>query len=302
MKAQRRPFEVRKAMPGRRKSQFVSLESTLAAIQSEKGWPQDKIDDFISFTYERYIRDQSTLHFETGERALGPGRLLSFNVKERTVCIQLRADNTALELSFDQINDFGYANYESPETMGETLLGAYWEAKTTRKYLERLVINSYARIALEEIDSFEKITSVSEADVNDMFPLLLLEADVKRALCNIVGTPYLRPDWGGESCDLFCSLRFRRQSVPAAFILKGKSYARKILQISDLGKNGDQVVRMFSMPAKIFVVQSNGAIDGAVYNHIQAQVAEKIMTSQPVYYVVMDGVQTARLLRAYGQI
>ena len=57
---------------------------------------------------------------------------------------------------------------------------------------------------------------------------------------------------------------------------------------------------MFSLQAEVFIVQSNGPVDGTVYNHIQAQVAEKLMTAQPVYYLVLDGVQTARLLRAYG--
>ena len=163
--------------------------------------------------------------------------------------------------------------------------------------------NSYARLSPEEIDSFERISEVNEAEVADLFPLVQLSEDeVKKHICDIIGHPFPQKDWGGEVCDIFCNVRFRRRTVPSAFILKGKSYATRPLRISDLGKNGDQLVRMFSLPAELFVVQSNGPIDGAVYNQIQAQVAEKLMTNQPVYYLVMDGVQTARLLRSYGKI
>ena len=59
-----------------------------------------------------------------------------------------------------------------------------------------------------------------------------------------------------------------------------EKFTKRPLRIADLGKNGDQLVRMFSLQAEVFVVQSNGPVDGTVYNHIQAQVAEKIGTTQ----------------------
>jgi hypothetical protein len=88
----------------------------------------------------------------------------------------------------------------------------------------------------------------------------------------------------------------------AAFILKGKAYANRLLRIADLGKNGDQLVRLFSLPAEVYIIQSNGPIDGTVNSHIEAQVAKKLITNQPIYYLVLDGIQTTRLLRAYGKI
>ncbi len=95
---------------------------------------------------------------------------------------------------------------------------------------------------------------------------------------------------------------FRRRSIQAAFLLKGRSYNKRPLRIADLGKNADQGVRLFSAQADLYVVQSTGQIDQAVDAHCRAQVAEKILSNKPVYYLVMDGVQTARLLRAYGKI
>jgi hypothetical protein len=164
------------------------------------------------------------------------------------------------------------------------------------------VANTYARLSPEELDSFHPISQVSEADVAGLCPLSLSEAEIKKHLCEIIGNPFAQKDWGGETCDIFCNIQFRSRSVPAAFVLKGKAYAHRPLRIGDLGKNGDQLVRLFSLPADVYVVQSNGPIDGAVHNQLRAQVAEKLMTNQPVYYLVMDGVQTARLLRAFNKI
>lgn len=225
-----------------------------------------------------------------------------FDFDAAKIGIQLLGEANVLELPFDAVNDFGVANYTNPVNMGQTLIGAYWEAKVTRRYLERIVANTYARLAPEEVDCFREIAQVSEAEVADICPLTLSEAEVKGHLCEIIGNPFAQKDWGGETCDIFCNIRFRSRTIPAAFVLKGRAYAHKPLRIADLGKNGDQLVRMFSLPAEVYVVQSNGPIDGAVHNQLRAQVAEKLMTNQPVYYLVMDGVQTARLLRAFKRI
>ena len=281
---------------------FVSLEDDANQLFREEGVPPEQAKKVFS-TYLSALRDnQTVIHFTTQNKVLGPGRLIGYDLDAKTVIIQLLGDNQLLEFPFASINNFGPAVYNNPRTVGQTLLGAFWEARTTRKYLERMVANSYARLSPEEIDSFEKISGVSETDVVDLVPLELAEAEVKEHICSIVGEPFVQKDWGGEICDIFCNLRFRRRSVPAAFLLKGKSYAHRPLRIADLGKNGDQLVRMFFLQAQIFVIQSNGPIDGTIYNQIQAQVAEKLMSNQPVYYLVMDGVQTARLLRAYGKI
>jgi hypothetical protein len=281
---------------------FKSFSAVIREIQAQRSLPSELVRQQCETIWGKYRDSQEILHFETAERILGPGRLVSFDFDAALVRVQLLGESEISELPFEKINDFGAAKYNAPETMGETLLGAFWEAKVTRKYLERIVANSYARLAPEEVDSFQEIARVTEDEIAGLCPLDLEEAEIKRHLCDIIGNPFAQKDWGGEVCDIFCNVRFRRKSVPAAFVLKGKSYARRPLRISDLGKNGDQLVRMFSLPAELFVVQSNGPIDGAVYSQIRAQVAEKLMTNQPVYYLVMDGVQTARLLRAFGKL
>jgi len=283
-------------------SQFKSFKSVLDDIQAQRSLTRDVVRQQCEEVWEKFRDNQEILHFETSDRILGPGRLVSIDFDAAKLGIQLLGESDVLELSFDNVNDFGIAKYNNPETMGETLVGAFWEAKVTRRYLERIVANSYARLSPEEIDSFQDIARVAESEVAELCPLDLPEAEIKGHFCDIIGNPFAQKDWGGETCDIFCNVRFRRRAVPAAFILKGKSYANRPLRISDLGKNGDQLVRMFSLPAEVYVVQSNGPIDGAVHSQLRAQVAEKLMTNQPVYYLVMDGVQTARLLRAFHKI
>jgi hypothetical protein len=277
---------------------FESLKAVLARTQI----PPAALAAFIQSTYSAYRDDQTVLHFATAAGELGPGYLVSWDLAGETVCLQLRGESQVRMYSFVEVNDFGVAKYEAPSTMGETLVGTFWDARVARKYLERVVANTYARLAPEEVDSFERIAGVPETAVADLVPLELPESEVKQRLCEILGNPFAQKDWGGETCDILCNIRFRRRTVPAAFVLKGKAYAHRPLRIADLGKNGDQLVRMFSLLAEIFVVQSNGPIDGAVNAQIQAQIAEKLLSSQPVYYLLLDGVQTARLLWAYDKL
>ena len=91
----------------------------------------------------------------------------------------------------------------------------------------------------------------------------MAESEIKSHLCKLVGNPFAQKDWGGEACDIFCNLTFRRRSVPAAFVLKGKAYAHRPLRIADLGKNGDQLVRMFSLQASVCSAEQwSGGRDG----------------------------------------
>jgi hypothetical protein len=283
-------------------SNFRPLSDSLREAQNGQGIPDDELGPLLEVLFSRQRDAQTALHFRTAAQVLGPGHLIGFDVRARKVTIQLLGEPDARTYSFEEIAEFYEASYSDPTNVGQLLLGAYWESRIARRYLERIVANSYARIAPEEVDAFGRIVEVDEREVADLCPLALPEAEVKKQLCGIIGNPFSQKDWGGEVCDIFCNIGFRRRAVPAAFLLKGRSYAKRPLRIADLGKNGDQLIRMFSLPAELFVVQSNGPVDGAIYNHIQAQVAEKLMTNQPVYYLVLDGVQTARLLRAYDCI
>jgi hypothetical protein len=71
--------------------------------------------------------------------------------------------------------------------------------------------------------------------------------------------------------------------------------------ISDLGTRGDQVIRLFNEPAKIYFLQCNGRIDSQVYDMMKTY-AEKKAREEEIFYCIIDGVDTARVLRAYDKI
>jgi len=173
--------------------------------------------------------------------------------------------------------------------------------------LEQIAHNTtavqYTRLTADEIDTFYNVSKVKEVDIAGNVPLDLEEKEVKTRLHEIIGDPFIRKDWGGEKCDIFTlHIRFRNKKVPAAFVLKGKSYSRGKLALSDLGKNADQLCRLFEVPAEIYFIQSNGAIDSAVESTVQAFMAKKINDGVKAYYCIIDGVDTARILSAYNKL
>ena len=173
--------------------------------------------------------------------------------------------------------------------------------------LEKIAENTasiqYTRVTCDEIDSFYKVCEVQEKQIIGIVPVQLEEKDVKEKLHEIIGDPFVQKDWGGEKSDIYTfHLRFRNRKTPCAFILKGKSYSRRKLVPKDLGKNGDQIVRLFQEPAEMYFIQSNGYIDSTIESTVQAFVTQKIKEGRKVFYCLIDGIDTARILKAYGKI
>ena len=76
------------------------------------------------------------------------------------------------------------------------------------------------------------------------------EKDIKKAFAEIIGESFVPKDWGGEKSDLFTtSVQVDGQPMATAFALKGPAVF-KPLTVAGLGKNGDQISRLFSEPAE----------------------------------------------------
>lgn len=108
-------------------------------------------------------------------------------------------------------------------------------------------------------------------------------------------------DWGGETDDLFSTrlvLNKERRSV--AFGLKGKGTSG-ILTPKKMGKRADQIQRLFRAQADVFIVQYNGQIDESIIEQMKnSAVAKSAAEGRRVYYGVIDGQDTARILEAYA--
>jgi hypothetical protein len=126
------------------------------------------------------------------------------------------------------------------------------------------------------------------------------ERTVKELICELLGEHEVPSDWGGEECDVFsANLTVGSARQTGAFLLKGPA-AFHPMTPKDCGKNGDQIYRLFNIPAHVYIVQHCHNIGAAVRKTVEAFAFGRSFIA-PCRYVIMDGIATARLLRAHGR-
>lgn len=126
------------------------------------------------------------------------------------------------------------------------------------------------------------------------------ESRVKRFLKRVVGETYEFKDWGGEKNDLYTNkLRFRGARRTAAFAIKGRA-TRGPLTPKKMGKNGDQIGRLFTSEAQLFFVVYHSKVDQSVHEQIRAHAIARALGGNRVYHCVIDGDDLARLVDAYA--
>jgi hypothetical protein len=157
---------------------------------------------------------------------------------------------------------------------------------------------SVEQFTIDDIDSFARVRDEPFANAN--FPVE--EKAFKEGLQKVLGEEGTFQDWGGELDDLYSTrLIVEGQRRSAAFGLKGKA-TTGILTPRKMGKNGDQIQRLFRPPADVYIVQYWGQIDQSVIEQMQAfATAKSASEGRMVQYGVIDGQDTNRLMRAYSE-
>lgn len=162
------------------------------------------------------------------------------------------------------------------------------------------------RLYVEDIDSFRKVRDVNPATVMDVLTNGYLERSedsVQTALERILSVPFHKKDWGGELNDLYtANVLINGVRHETAFLLKGNGLRSTTMEIKHCGVNGDQILRLFNSPAKLFVVQFIGRISEAVIADIDGKVRQARSQGRNLWYCIVDGQDTARVLRAYGEL
>lgn len=162
-------------------------------------------------------------------------------------------------------------------------------------------VRHYGEIHVSQIDQFALIKKQfeSEKSVPDINVLKSIpEETIKSSIADILHEGNLPKDWGGEKSDLFtCNISVDGRFMPSAFLLKGPAKFSK-MKMSHLGKNGDQIVRLFSEPADLLVLQHCHSISTAVRSTMKA-FASRFHDLR--YFTVIDGYDTVRLLKAYDK-
>ncbi len=155
-------------------------------------------------------------------------------------------------------------------------------------------------LTIDDIDSFAQVRNTNRS--NSPLDNEMSETQFKQGLQGILGEPGQFKDWGGETADLITTritLNGKRRS--AAFALKGPA-AKGKLTPGKMGKNGDQIQRLFEAPCEVFLVQYCRQIDPTVMAQMkQLAIAKSLFTGDQIFFGIIDGIDSRRLVEAYPE-
>lgn len=152
------------------------------------------------------------------------------------------------------------------------------------------------QITVDDIDSFSKVRGLSPSQS----PTPIDEKVFKKGIQKILGEQGAFQDWGGETDDLFSTrLLINGERKNVAFGFKGKG-TTGVLIPKKMGKNADQIQRLFRTPADVFLVQYWNRIDESVIEQMKNfATAKSACEGRRIYYGTIDGQDTIRILEAY---
>lgn len=190
------------------------------------------------------------------------------------------------EITDNEIKSKPYVIANIVESKGELFAARRWA--------------NYLELHIEQIDSFSKTRGTRRSSSKKALAALkdIPEQAIKEAFAEIIGEATVPKDWGGETSDLFSSgVIVDGQRVSTAFAFKGPAKFHP-MTMADLGKNGDQINRLYEEPAELLVLQHCHEITTPVRKMMRAFAQQM---GNPRTYCVIDGFDTLRLLTAYGK-
>jgi hypothetical protein len=155
-------------------------------------------------------------------------------------------------------------------------------------------------LSVDDVKEFRKVKSVKNVP-DQMSPVRLPEAAVKKGIVKLLGEKLDPKDWGGELNDVFTTrATINGKRKRAAFALKGPAKKGPLVP-KMMGANGDQIQRLFSSPAQVFFVQYEGEIKESILDLMARLATAKAVTEFEVRYGVIDMTDTYRLRLAYPE-
>lgn len=153
------------------------------------------------------------------------------------------------------------------------------------------------QIYIEDVDSFKRVRDIKSGD--GKYLKTMPERVINTGICKIINQSE-KKDWGGEKNDIYTNnITLKGSRKSAAFALKGKAVKNKLVP-AKMGKNGDQISRLFESTADIYFVVHNNDIAESVVDLMQTHAIERsISKNKKIYFCVIDGKDLARLIKAY---
>lgn len=154
---------------------------------------------------------------------------------------------------------------------------------------------SVKQLTCDDIDQFRKVREIESAG-----KIRISESAFKKGIQRIIAQPGTFKDWGGEPNDLFTTkVIVNGKRIPTAFAFKGPGKSGPLTP-AKLGKNGDQIQRLFASPADLYVVQYHDQIAQSVVEQMETFAKVNAMHgAKKVFFMVIDGSDTNRLMAAY---
>ncbi len=150
-------------------------------------------------------------------------------------------------------------------------------------------------VTVDDFDQFLKIKKIKSAPKR-----VVSERAFKDGILKLIGDTGRFQDWGGERNDLYTTkLRHKGKRRAMAFAFKGPATTGELTP-KKLGKNGDQIQRLFLSPAEVFIVQYHDHVGEAVIEQMKAFASlNSVRENKVVWYGVINGDDTNRLIAAY---
>ena len=177
---------------------------------------------------------------------------------------------------------------------------------TKRRPAGSVVIKATARAAPQPqvveltVDDIDSFAAVSGVDPDGYISRTVSETLFKQGVQAIIGEGAEWKDWGGELADLVSTrVRLKGKRVRAVFAFKGPAQ-RGALVPGKMGKNGDQVQRMFLLDGRLFVVQYVGEVKPSIAELVRSfAISKSLATGDTIYYAIIDGIDSKRLMQAH---
>ena len=142
-------------------------------------------------------------------------------------------------------------------------------------------------VFIDDVEEFRRVRSLKATNSPTPSPRRLPEEIFKYGVASILGNRGKFTDWGGEKNDLYTSnitIGGHRRST--AFAFKGPATAPPLTP-AKLGKNGDQIPRLFSTTGGVFFVQFEGKVEESVH---ESMLTHAIRKSHETRHEILYGV------------
>ena len=156
-------------------------------------------------------------------------------------------------------------------------------------------------VFIDDVKEFRRARSLKASKLPTLSPQRLPEKIFKYGVASILGNKGKFTDWGGEKNDLYTSnITIGGPRISTAFAFKGPATPPPLTP-AKLGKNGDQIGRLFSTAAEGFFVQFEGKIEESVKDSMLAHAIRKSHeTRHEILYGVIGLEDSHRLRTRYS--